>query len=68
MSEKADDVQKADQAVWRTRHKKPMIVVGLLWFAAVLCGSGIWAGSRHQLQFGRGEGVLRAEGRELPEV
>ena len=45
MSEKADDVQKADQAVWRTWHKKPMIVVGLLWFAAVLCGSGIWAGA-----------------------
>ena len=45
MSEKADDVQKADQAAWRTWHKKPMIVVGLLWFAAVLCGSGIWAGA-----------------------
>ena len=45
MSEKADDVQKADQAAWRTWYKKPMIVVGLLWFAAVLCGSGIWAGA-----------------------
>ena len=38
-------VQKADQAAWRTWYKKPMIVVGLLWFAAVLCGSGIWAGA-----------------------
>jgi hypothetical protein len=45
MSEKADDVRKADQTAWRTWHKKPMIVVGLLWFAAVLCGSGIWAGA-----------------------
>lgn len=45
MPEKADDVRKADQTAWRTWHKKPMIVVGLLWFAAVLCGSGIWAGA-----------------------
>ena len=75
MSEKADDVQKADQAAWRTWYKKPMIVVGLLWFAAVLCGSGIWAGAgiscssdKAKAAFERKDASCRKFNRKYPTV
>ena len=75
MSEKADDVQKPDQAAWRTWYKKPMIVVGLLWFAAVLCGSGIWAGAgiscssdKAKAAFERKDASCRKFNRKYPTV
>ena len=68
MSEKADDVQKRDQAVWRTWHKKPMDCRPQFpWFAAVLGASGRSSGRRPTSsgRHVRRRGVLRAKGRDI---